>query len=54
MKQQLRNLVDRKVLLERMQTDEERRTTISFYQYAHILNPPSSATTCFPTGMNLE
>ena len=39
MKQQLRNLVDRKVLLERMQTDEERRTTISFYQYAHILNP---------------
>ena len=39
MKQQLRNLVDRKVLLERMQTDENRRSTISFYQYAHILNP---------------
>ena len=39
MKQQLRNLVDRKVLLERMQTSEECRTTISFYQYAHILNP---------------
>ena len=39
MKQQLRNLVDRKVLLERMQTDAKRRTTISFYQYARILNP---------------
>lgn len=39
MKQQLRNLVDRKVLLERMHMDEEERTTVSFYQYAHILNP---------------
>ena len=39
MKQQLRNLVDRKVLLERMQANEDRRTTISFYKYARILNP---------------
>lgn len=39
MKQQLRNLVDRKVLLERMLNDEENRTTISFYQYARIPNP---------------
>ena len=39
MKQQLRNLVDRKVLLERLQKEEENRTTISFYQYARILNP---------------
>lgn len=39
MKQQLRNLVDRKVLLERMHEEEESRTTVSFYQYARILNP---------------
>ena len=39
MKQQLRNLVDRKVLLERMEHGENDRTTVSFYQYARILNP---------------
>jgi UPF0176 protein len=39
MKQELRNLVDRKVLLERMQSGEEERTTVSFYRYARILNP---------------
>lgn len=39
MKQQLRNLVDRKVLLERMENGENDRTTVSFYQYARILNP---------------
>ena len=39
MKQELRNLVDRKVLLERMQSGEEERTTVSFYCYARILNP---------------
>ena len=40
MKQQLRNLVDRKVLLNRMHGDKVNRTTVSFYQYARILNPP--------------
>ena len=40
MKQQLRNLVDRKVLLNRMHGDKANRTTVSFYQYARILNPP--------------
>ena len=39
MKQQLRNLVDRKVLLERLHTEADERTTVSFYRYAHILNP---------------
>jgi UPF0176 protein len=39
MKQQLRNLVDRKVLLERMENGENDRTTVSFYQYARIPNP---------------
>jgi UPF0176 protein len=39
MKQQLRNLVDRKVLLERMQQGEDDRTTVSFYQYARIPDP---------------
>jgi UPF0176 protein len=39
MKQQLRNLVDRKVLLERMENGENDRTTVSFYQYARIQNP---------------
>jgi len=39
MKQQLRNLVDRKVLLERMEHGENDRMTVSFYQYARILNP---------------
>jgi UPF0176 protein len=38
-KKQLRNLVDRKVLLQQMAESDEPRTTISFYQYAHILNP---------------
>lgn len=36
---QLRNLVDRKVLLERMHENGEDRTTVSFYRYAHIHNP---------------
>lgn len=39
MKQQLRNLVDRKVLLERMKAGEDDRMTVSFYQYARIPNP---------------
>jgi UPF0176 protein len=39
MKQELRNLVDRKKLLERMQTDGEDRTTVSFYCYSRIANP---------------
>ena len=38
-KKQLRNLVDRKVLIAQMEESEVARTTISFYQYAHILNP---------------
>lgn len=38
-KKQLRNLVDRKVLMAEMESSQEERTTISFYQYAHILNP---------------
>ena len=39
MNQQLRNLVDRRVLLERMRQGEDDRTTVSFYQYARIPNP---------------
>ena len=39
MKQELRNLVGRKELLERMKTGKEHRTTVSFYQYARIVNP---------------
>lgn len=39
MKQQLRNLVDRKVLLDRMEQGKNDRTTVSFYQYALIPNP---------------
>ena len=38
-KKELRNLVDRKVLLQEMEANDEPRTTISFYAYAHILNP---------------
>lgn len=39
MKHELRNLVDRKVLIQRMREENRERTTISFYQYAHIRNP---------------
>lgn len=36
---QLHNKVDKRVLREQLQNSEEERTTISFYQYAHIKNP---------------
>jgi UPF0176 protein len=39
MKHELRNLVDRKVLIQRMQEEQRERTTVSFYQYARIGNP---------------
>lgn len=37
---QLHNKVDRRVLIERMLSSDEERMTLSFYQYAHIKNPP--------------
>jgi UPF0176 protein len=36
---QLHNKVDRRVLREKLQNSQEERTTISFYQYAHIGDP---------------
>lgn len=36
---QLHNKVDKRVLREQLQKSNEERTTISFYQYAHIENP---------------
>lgn len=39
MKKELRNLTDRKVLIERMLSDNRPRTTVSFYRYAHIAQP---------------
>ena len=39
MKKELRNLTDRKVLIERMLSDARPRTTVSFYRYAHIAQP---------------
>ena len=39
MKHELRNLVDRKVLIQRMRDEQRERTTVSFYQYARIENP---------------
>jgi UPF0176 protein len=39
MKKELRNLTDRKVLMERMLSDARPRTTVSFYRYAHIAQP---------------
>ena len=39
MKHELRNLVDRKVLIQRMRDEQRERTTASFYQYARIENP---------------
>jgi UPF0176 protein len=39
MKHELRNLVDRKVLIQRMRDEDRERTTVSFYQYARIENP---------------
>ncbi len=38
-KPQLRNLIDRKILKQRLQESREKRITISFYRYAHILEP---------------
>ena len=35
----LHNHIDRHVLKQRMQTSTEARTTLSFYQYARIVNP---------------
>ncbi|MBK8700975.1 MAG: rhodanese-related sulfurtransferase [Saprospiraceae bacterium] len=39
MTKKLHNLVNRELLLQRLQQDETPRTTISFYKYAHIGNP---------------
>lgn len=39
MKKRLHNRVNRLELLERLKADSRERTTISFYQYAHIGNP---------------
>ena len=35
----LYNKVDKKVLKEKLEKDNRPRTTLSFYKYAHILNP---------------
>lgn len=39
MKKELRNLTDRKVLIEKMLSENRPRTTVSFYRYAHIAQP---------------
>lgn len=39
MKKRLHNRVNRLDLLDRLKADPRERTTISFYQYAHIGNP---------------
>lgn len=36
----LYNIVDKKVLKEKIEADPRPRTTLSFYKYAHILNTP--------------
>lgn len=36
----LYNIVDKKVLKEKIESDKRPRTTLSFYKYAHILNTP--------------
>lgn len=35
----LYNIIDKKVLKQKIEDDPRKRTTLSFYQYAHILNP---------------
>ncbi len=40
MTQRLYNLVDKEVLKKQVQEDPRKRITLSFYQYAQILNPP--------------
>ncbi len=40
MKKRLYNRINSELLKKQMEASEEARTTLSFYQYAHIANPP--------------